>query len=91
MDEATSAMDDTTAALIHRVLLEYFSECTILTIAHRLHHIFDYNKVLVLDNGKVRILYRKTTSCHTITPICNTYNMKIVDAGLNLLKKTYSK
>ena len=29
-------------------------DCTLLTIAHRLNTIIDYDRVLVLDAGKVR-------------------------------------
>ncbi len=31
-----------------------FSECTVLTIAHRLNTIMDSSRVMVLDAGKIR-------------------------------------
>ncbi|KYQ92779.1 ABC transporter C family protein [Tieghemostelium lacteum] len=53
MDEATSALDFTSDALIKRVVKDNFKNATLLTIAHRLDTIMDYNKILVLHNGKV--------------------------------------
>jgi len=35
------------------VLRKDFANCTILTIAHRLNGIIDYDRVLVLDNGHI--------------------------------------
>ena len=52
MDEATASIDLDTDAQIQGSLRESF-HCTILTIAHRLITIADYDKVLVLDQGRV--------------------------------------
>ncbi|KAI8616941.1 P-loop containing nucleoside triphosphate hydrolase protein [Chytriomyces sp. MP71] len=53
MDEATANVDMETDAQIQKALREDFGESTILTIAHRLNTIIDYDRVLVLDHGKV--------------------------------------
>ncbi|TPX74314.1 hypothetical protein CcCBS67573_g04418 [Chytriomyces confervae] len=56
MDEATSAVDMNTDALINKVLRDAdgaFKGVTTLTIAHRLNTVIDYDYILVLDDGKL--------------------------------------
>jgi ABC-type multidrug transport system fused ATPase/permease subunit len=52
MDEATASIDYATDAKIQETLRELHNS-TIITIAHRLQTIIDYDKVLVLDHGRV--------------------------------------
>ncbi|KAI2110795.1 Transporter of the ATP-binding cassette (ABC) [Ophidiomyces ophidiicola] len=52
MDEATASIDYATDAKIQDTLRELKGN-TIITIAHRLQTIIDYDKVLVLDHGEV--------------------------------------
>lgn len=51
MDEATASIDYNTDSKIQETIRELKS--TIITIAHRLQTIVDYDKVLVLDKGQV--------------------------------------
>lgn len=51
MDEATASIDYNTDSKIQETIHELKS--TIITIAHRLQTIVDYDKVLVLDKGQV--------------------------------------
>lgn len=54
MDEATANIDMKTEEKIQNSLLATMNNCTIITIAHRIKTIIDYDKILVLDNGEIK-------------------------------------
>lgn len=54
LDEATSAMDTDTQALVMNVVAQFMRELTVLMITHRVETLFYCNKVLRLPTGEMR-------------------------------------
>ncbi|NXH99014.1 MRP1 protein, partial [Pachycephala philippinensis] len=53
LDEATASVDMETDNFVQSTIKREFHNCTVLTIAHRLHTVMDSERVLVLDAGRI--------------------------------------
>ncbi|XP_076445818.1 multidrug resistance-associated protein 1-like [Babylonia areolata] len=79
LDEATAAVDLETDDLIQTTIRQAFRDCTVLTIAHRINTVMDYDRILVLDNGRMIEFDSPTTLLQDTSS--SFYNMA-KDAGL---------
>lgn len=53
LDEATSNVDSATDQFIQQCVKDKFRDATVITIAHRLDTVADYDKIIVMDKGRV--------------------------------------
>ena len=56
LDEATANVDKETDELIQKTIMKECADSTVIAISHRLDHIKMYDKVVVMDDGKVNEL-----------------------------------
>lgn len=53
MDEATASIDFKTEEIIQNNISEILKESTIITIAHRIKTIINFDKIISLENGEI--------------------------------------
>lgn len=64
MDEATASVDFATDEAIQAAIRSEFKSSTLLTIAHRLSSVIDYDRLLVLSDGRVAEFDKPIVSFH---------------------------
>lgn len=52
-DEATSAVDVAMDTHIQRGIRQWFTNSTLIVVAHRLSTVIDFDKIVVLEGGRV--------------------------------------
>lgn len=80
LDEATASVDLETDSIVQKTIRDIFNDCTIITIAHRLHTILDSDRILVLELGKVKELDSPT---NLIANPESAFASLVRDAGLD--------
>ena len=53
IDEANSSLDYKTDMLIQKCLMKSFQGCTLITIAHKIKTVMEYDRIFVLEEGKL--------------------------------------
>ncbi|KJH47399.1 ABC transporter, ATP-binding protein [Dictyocaulus viviparus] len=53
LDEVSAALDHSAQALVNDVIRMHFRDATVITIAHKLETIGDYDRIVVVDDGEV--------------------------------------
>ncbi|KAG6873111.1 hypothetical protein C0995_002774 [Termitomyces sp. Mi166 len=83
LDEATSSVDVETDAKLQRTIKREFASSTLLCIAHRLNTIAYYDRVLVMDAGKVAefdtVLNLYDNESSIFRSLCNEANLQRPD------------
>ena len=96
LDEATAAVDLETDDLIQATIRKEFAGCSVLTIAHRLNTIMDYDRIMVLDKGELKeydspgnllkvgieVTFIKTNKINTLQKDESIFYGMVKDAGL---------
>ncbi|GMM56145.1 bile acid-transporting ATPase [Maudiozyma humilis] len=98
LDEATASIDYESDAKVQQTIRHEFSDSTILTIAHRLRSVIDYDKILVMDAGEVKeydhpysLLLNKNSIFYSMCEKSGELETLISTAKESFVKKLNSK
>nr|CAD2182781.1 unnamed protein product [Meloidogyne enterolobii] len=80
LDEAAASVDLETDHLIQQTIRRQFVDCTVLTIAHRLHSVIDSTRILVFSEGRVAEF---DTPINLFARQDSLFRALCLDAGIN--------
>lgn len=83
LDEATANVDSETDQLIQDTIRQHCNHCTILTIAHRIHTILDYDRIIVMDDGKI---IENDTVDELLANADGTFAQMVRESGIDIAK-----
>ena len=81
LDEATASVDLETDALIQATIKKEFSDCTVLTVAHRLNTILDSNCIAVFKQGQ---MFEHNAPRKLLEDRSSLFYNLAIDAGIKL-------
>ncbi len=80
LDECTASIDHETDSIIQNVVRSQLSECTVISIAHRLHTIAYYDAVIVMQQGRMmeydhpyKLMKESETLFHQMCKVSGAY------------------
>ncbi len=81
LDEPTSALDKDTEELVSRTLMEISAGKTVVTVAHRLSTITDYDVIVVMDEGSIAEMGTHDELMARGGKYCKMYNEYVMVGG----------
>ncbi len=94
MDEATSNIDPVSDQKIQEIIKTEFKNSTIITIAHRLNTIIEYDRIFVMKNGELveeGIPYKLLTSNSLFKELVKSNGKLFEDQMIELARRKFDK
>ncbi|KAF9901434.1 hypothetical protein EC991_006105 [Linnemannia zychae] len=79
LDEATASVDMATDTLIQKAIRSDFAHATVVTIAHRINTIIDYDRILVMRDGQVA---EYDTPQTLLQNPCSSFSRLVTESGI---------